>query len=529
MYQVLVSDKLSEAGLKILAQTPGLQVTVKTGLSEEELVKTIPDYDALIIRSGTTVTAHVIEAAGKLKVIGRAGIGVDNVDLKAATAKGIIVMNTPTGNAVTTAEHALALMFAVSRKIPQAVRSLKSGEWDRKRFTGRQLCGKTLGIIGVGNIGKIVADRALGLKMKVLGFDPFLSSEAAAGLGIEAVTLEQLAAKSDYITIHTPLNDKTRGLVNRALFQKMKPGVIVINCARGGIVVEKDLNWALEQGIVAGAALDVYETEPPAKSDALIQNERVVTTPHLGAATDEAQESVALEIAELVAAYLSTGVIQNAVNVPSVSAETLKVLAPYLSLAEKLGAFQGQLIESLPKTIHIEYRGEVIRYEVAPLTTSLLKGLLVPMLEGVNVNYVNAPVIAKERGIKVIESKVKADLDFASLIKVAVEGSAGVRTLSGTIFGRSHPRLVQIDHFYLEAIPEGILLYIHNEDRPGVIGRVGSFLGEHGVNISRMQLGLEADKAEAVALYSVDQKLSLQLLRGLAALPHILSVKQVEL
>lgn len=528
MNKVLVSDKLSDAGLEILGKAD-LQVDVKTGLPEDELVKIIPEYDALIIRSGTKVTAKIIEAAKGLRVIGRAGIGVDNIDLEAATKQGIIVMNTPTGNAVTTAEHAIAMMFAASRHIPAATASLKGGEWERKKFTGHQLCGKTLGIVGVGNIGKIVADRAQGLKMTVMGYDPFLTQDAADKLGIQLASLDEVFAHSDYISIHTPLTDKTRGLVNKGAFKKMKKGVILINCARGGIVSEDDLVWAINEGIVQSAALDVFEQEPPAPEHPLLQMKEVVVTPHLGAATDEAQENVAIEIAELIVDYLSNGAIRNAVNVPSVSAEMLKVLGPYLKLGEKLGSLQGQLSDAVPDEVQINYYGEISVQDVKPITISVLKGLLAPMLEGVNVNYVNALHVAQERGIKVVESKITHHSDFASLIEIALRWKGAERTISGTIFGHAHPRIVRINGFYLEAIPEGTMLYIHNEDKPGVIGDIGTFLGRSGINISRMQLGLSPHRPEATALYSIDAPLSDDLLAKLRDVPHILSVKQLEL
>ena len=528
MHKVLVSDKLADIGLKILKSTE-IQVDVETGLSEDALAEKIGDYDALIIRSGTTVTEKIINAAHKLRVIGRAGIGVDNVDLPAASKKGIIVMNTPTGNAVTTAEHAIAMMFAVSRHIPQAMASVKRGEWERKAFTGHQLAGKVLGVVGCGNIGKIVANRALGLHMDVVGYDPFLSAESAEKLGIEPVSLEDLYKRSDLITLHTPLTDKTRGMINRQAFEQMKKGVIVVNCARGGIVVESDLIWAIDEGIVAGAALDVYEEEPLGKDHPLLKYPQIVMTPHLGAATDEAQLNVAKEIAELVVDYLQNGVIKNAVNVPSVSAESLKVLGPFLELSEKLGSLHGQLAESLPETVHIEYYGDIADYEIQPLTISVLKGLLSPMLEGVNVNYVNATIMAQDCGIKIVESKISDHSDYASLISVEAKGKTETRKISGTIFGHTALRIVQINDFYLEAIPEGHLLYIHNEDKPGVIGAIGTLLGENGINISRMQLGLKPGSREAVAVYSVDKRLKKDLFDKLSSLPHILSAKQLEL
>jgi len=527
--KVLVSDKLSEEGLKILKSCPQLEVDVKTGLSPEDLVKTIPEYDALIIRSATTVTEAVLAAGKKLKLVGRAGIGVDNVDLNAASKYGVIVENTPSGNAVTTAEHAIAMMFSVSRMIPQAHKKMKEGVWDKKSFVGHELCNKVLGVAGVGNIGRIVANRGLGLKMKVIGYDPFLTPEAAAEMGIELVSLADLFKRSDYITVHVPLNDKTRNLINREAFTQMKKGVYIINCARGGVVNEADLLTALQEGRVGGAALDVFEQEPTAMDSPLIQHPNVVVTPHLGASTDEAQLNVAIEVAEQIVDYFSKGEIRNAVNFPSISSELAKVLKPYLSLCEKIGSLQGQLAEGTPKKITIEYTGEIAKYPLSPMTVSVLKGILEPILEEVSVNYVNSTVIAKERGVKIVEAKTDQVQDFASLIKVTLETSIGTRIVSGTIFGKTHPRIVRVDDFYLEAVPEGTILVIRNHDRPGVIGSVGTLLGKNQVNISRMQLGLGANNGEALALYNVDHHVEPDVIQQLKSLPNIVSVTEVKL
>lgn len=530
-HKVLVSDKLSEAGLNVLAACAQLQVDAKPGLSPEELQSIIGDYEALVIRSGTTVTPELLAAAKNLKLIGRAGIGVDNVDLPAASKHGVIVENTPSGNAVTTAEHAVAMMFAVSRMIPQATMSMKDGKWEKKKFTGRELCNKNLGIIGVGNIGKIVASRALGLKMKVLGFDPFLTPEAATKMGIELVDLETLFKRADYITAHVPLNDKTHGLVGEASFAKMKEGVYIINCARGGVVDEGALLAALESGKVAGAALDVFAEEPPAKDYELIKHPKVICTPHLGAATDEAQLNVAREVAEQVVDYFTKGEIRNALNFPSISGDLAKLLKPYLNLAERLGTLSGHLVaESNPRKITLEYVGDLAQYPTAPLTTCLLKGLLTVVLsdEG-GVNYVNSPVLAKERGIKVVESKVHEAEGFTNLIAIKIETAQGERVISGTIFGTEHPRIVRIDDFYLEALPEGHILLIRNTDKPGVIGSVGTCLGKNSVNIARMQLGLSPNSTEAMALYNVDSPVETKVLEELKQLPNIISVQAIEL
>jgi D-3-phosphoglycerate dehydrogenase len=527
MTKILVSDKLSENGINILKAASGLQIDVKTGLKPEELAAIIGDYEGLIIRSATRVTPQIVEAAKKLKAIGRAGIGVDNVDLPSATKQGIVVMNTPSGNAVTTAEHAIAMMFSICRKIPQATASTRAGKWEKGKFTGSELCNKTLGVVGVGNIGRIVADRALGLKMKVIGFDPFLSPEAAAKIGVTAVDLDTLFKQADIITVHVPLGEKTKYLINKEAFKKMKKGVYLINCARGGIVNEADLEWAIKEGIVAGAALDVFEQEPPPADHPLLKMEQVIFTPHLGAATDEAQENVAIEVAELMVDFFTKGTVRNAVNFPSVSGEMLKILRPYIELGEKLGSLQGQLASKLPAEVTIEYCGQILNYNLAPVTQALLKGLLTPMVSDISVNYVNAPMVAKERGLKIIESKVSEHEDFTNLVTVTVRNGKEQKLVSGTIFGKGNPRLVRIDDFYLEALPEGTILVIHNHDKPGVIGSIGTFLGKNSINISRMQLGLTKD--EAIALYNVEGNVTSEIISALEKLPNIISVKKVVL
>jgi D-3-phosphoglycerate dehydrogenase / 2-oxoglutarate reductase len=521
--KVLVSDKLSEQGLAILKKAKGITVDVKTGMKPEELIKVIGDYDGLVIRSGTTVTPAVVEAAQKLKVIGRAGIGVDNVDLPSASKKGIVVMNTPTGNATTTAEHAVSMMCAVSRKIPQATASLKSGKWEKSKFTGSELSNKSLGLVGAGNIGKIVANRAQGLKMNVLSFDPFLSAEVAEKEGMELVSLDELVKRADYISVHTPLNDKTRNLINADLFQKMKKGVYIINCARGGIVNEQDLENAIKSGIVAGAALDVFEKEPPDPNHPLLQLDEVIATPHLGAATGEAQVNVAVEIAEQVVDFLNNGTIRNAVNVPSVSGEMLKVMQPFISLSEKLGSLQGQMTDRLPSALTIEYRGDVTKYDCKPVTAALLKGLLTATVSGESVNYVNAPFIASSRGLKVTESVVSEHQNFSSLISLTIKIGDEERTVSGTIFGKVNPRIVQWNEFYLEAVPEGKILIVYNEDVPGVIGHIGTYLGERKINISRMQLGLNQNEKKALGFFNVEGNVTPEIIEGLKGLKHITS------
>jgi D-3-phosphoglycerate dehydrogenase len=529
MKKVLISDKLSPEGIQILKNTPGIEVDVITNLTPDELKGVIKNYDGLAIRSATKVTKEIIDHADRLSVVGRAGIGVDNVDVPAASKRGIVVMNTPGGNTVTTAEHAISLMVSLSRQIPLATASMKAGKWEKSKFMGTELYNKTLGIIGIGRIGAIVADRAQGLKMHVIAYDPFISKESADNLGVTLVTLDELLGKADFISIHTPMTKETRGLVNAAAFDKMKKGVFVINCARGGIISEKDLYDALVSGKVAGAALDVFEEEPT-KNTQLIALENVICTPHLGAATDEAQINVAIAIAEQIAAYLTKGEIKNAVNVPSVSAELLNVMQPYLVLAEKLGKFQAQLVSEAIKEVHIEYSGEILNHNVAPLTISLLKGLLTPILDDENVNFINAPVIAKERGIKVIESKSTKVEDYTSMIALTVKTSTGSsHYTAGALFGRQDPRIVRIDKFTLDVVPEGYMIYLSNSDRPGVIGNIGSTLGQNNVNIARLHLSREQVDKQALVVLTTDTLISEDVLGKLKNLPHVIAVKQLEM
>lgn len=526
--KVLVTDHLAPQGLEVLKRAQGFEVDVRLGLEPEETKKVLGPYHGWVIRSGTKITADMIEAAPNLKVIGRAGIGVDNVDVEAASRKGIVVMNTPGGNNVTTAEHTISLMLALARHIPQAVASLKAGQWERDKFVGMELCNKTLGIIGLGNVGRIVAERALGLRMKVLTHDPFVPPENAAQLGVEMASLDEIFEKSDFITVHVPLTSDTRGLINRKAFAKMKRGVRVINCARGGIVDEKDLVEALREGKVAGAALDVFVNEPPPPDHPLIRMDQVVTTPHLGASTDEAQLNVAIAVAEQIVDFLTRGVIRYAVNVPSVSAELLNVLRPYLNLGEKLGSLQVQMLSKLPREVTIEYSGVVTQYDVAPLTLAVLKGILTPVMES-SVNYVNAPVVARERGIKVVESKSSRATDFASSITVRAKTRDREIELEGAIFGSNNPRIVKINNFYLEAVPEGYILILHNRDVPGVVGAVGTLLGQKGINIAGLELGREKVGGMAISLIHVDDAVPKETLEALRSLPNIIGADLVKL
>ena len=489
------------------------------------LKKLIGNYDALAIRSATKVTDDILSKADHLKVICRAGIGVDNIDVKKATERGVVVMNTPGGNNVTTAEHTLGLIFSLVRSIPQATRSLKDGKWEKKAFMGVELMDKTIGILGLGNIGAIVADRARGLKMKVIAFDPFLSKEAARKMDVELVTLDELLSRSDIISIHVPLTDATKNMIGRKEFAKMKDGVYFVNCARGGLVDEDALLEALNSGRVAGAALDVFQKEPPGPTS-LIMHPHVIGTPHLGAATEDAQEKVSILCGKQLIDYLTKGVVSNAVNLPSVSAEQAPLLQPYQRLAEKLGSFHGQVLQGGAKKITLEYLGELTQLDVKSITLSYLKGYFSTYLE-TPVTEVNAPLFANARGIKIVESTSSKSEEFTSLIQVTLETDQGTTSVAGTIFRANEPRIVRIDRYILEALPEGVVLVIRNDDRPGVVGYIGTVLGENKINISRMQLGLDAVNKQAIALINIDGPVPPPILEKLKETQSILSVKQL--
>jgi len=525
--KVLISDPISEEGIQIL-ENSGLEVTYRPGLPYEELLEIIPEYDALIIRSATKVTREVIERANNLKVIGRAGTGLDNVDLQAANEKGIVVMNVPGGNTLSAAEHTLALLFALARKIPQAVSSLKSGKWEKKKFMGVELNNKVLGIIGLGRIGSIVADRAIGLKMRVIAYDPYVSPDTAEKKGVELVSLEDLYRRADFITIHTPLTKETYHLIDEKAFSMMKDGVYIINCARGGIIDEEALYRAMISGKVAGAALDVFEKEPVDPDHPLLSLDNFIGTPHLGASTVEAQKIVAIEIAKQIADYLTKGIIRNAVNVPSLPPEVLKIITPILSLAEKMGLLAAQIAEGAIQEVEITYKGEISQLDTRPITLALVKGLLSPFLKE-DVNYVNALIRAKERDIKITESKTEISEDFTSLISVKIKHTEGYTVVEGTLFGKKEPRIVRINGFRLDALPEGHMLYIFNEDRPGVIGKIGTILGSHNLNISRMYVGQDPMKKTNVILLSLDQPPTQEALKELSELSTVYLVKPLEL
>ncbi|HTY16129.1 MAG TPA: phosphoglycerate dehydrogenase [Myxococcota bacterium] len=526
MARVLVSDSLAPQGLEILQQARGIEVDYAPDLAPAALLERIRDAEGLVIRSGTKVTRAVLEAAEKLRVVGRAGIGVDNVDVAAATERGVVVVNTPSGNNVTTAEHAIALLVSLARHVPQATASMKQGKWEKSAFTGTELCDRTLGVIGLGNIGRVVARLAQGLGMRVVGYDPHLPGDVAGKLDVDLVPLDDLLTRADAITVHVPKTKETTGLLGAAAFAKCRRGVLVINAARGGIVDEKALLAALESGQVGGAALDVFEQEPPPADHPLVRHPRVVCTPHLGASTEQAQLNVAIQVAEQVRDYLLSGVIRNGVNVPSVSPEVLAQIRPYVILGEKLGRFQGQLCPGKVDEIEIEYAGEVADLRVAPITVAVLKGLLETVTE--HVNMVNAPVVAREHGIRVVESKSSRTQDFASTITTRVRGCVD-RLIAGAIFQGTQPRIVRLDDFMLEALPEGFCLLLHNHDRPGVVGAVGTVLGEAGVNISRMQLALHRHRHEAAMLVNVDSAPSAAVMERLRNLPHVMSMQLVEL
>jgi D-3-phosphoglycerate dehydrogenase len=526
--KILVSDPLSEEGLKILKDAKEFQVDVKTDLKPEQLKEIIKDYDALIVRSATKVTKDIISAATKLKVIGRAGVGLDNVDLEAATQKGIIAMNTPAGNTISTAEHTMSVILALSRNIPQANSSMKSGEWKRSKFMGVELYHKILGIIGLGRIGSEVAKRALSFGMKVLAYDPFLSREISESIGVEVVELKDLLTRSDYITVHVPLTEETRHIISNKEFAIMKKGVRVINCARGGIIDEAALANAIKEGRVAGAGIDVFEKEPPSPDNELLKLDNVITTPHLGASTEEAQVNVAIEVAEIVRDALLGKGIRNAANYPCLEVETCKILEPYINLCEKLGMFSSQLIEGRFQELSITYIGEIIQYELSPLTMALTKGLLSPILKE-TVNFVNAIALARERGIKIKEAKSSKEGEFVNLIQLEIKTDKENKIVAGTLSANKQPRIVKIDDYYVEVSPFGYLVLMKNWDKPGIIGNIGTLMGKHNINIAAMTFGRKTAGGEAVSILNVDSPISGELLEKIRKLENIMEVRLIKL
>jgi D-3-phosphoglycerate dehydrogenase len=525
--KILISDSLAEQGLEILKETDELEVEEKTDLSPDQLKEQIKDYDAIIIRSGTKLTKDIIDKADNLKVIGRAGIGVDNIDVEAASLKGIVVMNAPGGNTVSTAEHTFSLILALSRNIPQANISLRENKWDRKKFMGTQVHGKTLGVIGMGRIGTEVAKRAKCFGMRVIAFDPYISKDKMKSLQIKVVDLDRLLQEADYVTVHTPKTEETMHLLAKEEFDKMKDGARVINCARGGIIDEKALLEAIEKGKIAGAALDVYEETPPVDNP-LINKECVVATPHLGASTEEAQVNVAIDICKQIKDALLKKIYKNAINLPSVEAEMLEELQPYINLTEKLGALQSQLVEGRIKKINIKYSGDVSKYTLSPLSVALLKGILSPILEE-SVNDVNASVIAKERGINVVESKQSEAEEFSNLISVQVSTDKEESEVAGTLFTPCDPRIVKIGEFYVDAVPSGFMIVIKNKDLPGIVGEIGTILGKNNINIAAMTFGRKQPKGEAITVLNIDNEVSKNVIEEIKSAENILDARLIRL
>lgn len=528
MIRILISDALSKEGLKILKDVKDFQVDVKPKLEPGVLKDIIKDYDALIVRSATKVTKDVIAQADRLKVIGRAGVGLDNIDLGSATQKGIIVMNTPAGNTISTAEHTMSMILALSRNVPQSNTSTKQGEWKRSKFMGVELYNKILGIIGLGRIGAEVAKRALSFGMKVLAYDPFLSREVAENLGVEIVELKELLQHSDYITVHTPLTDETRHMISTQEFALMKKSARVINCARGGIIDEQALVKAIKEGRISGAAIDVFEKEPPLSDNELLKLDNVVVTCHLGASTEEAQVNVAIEIAECVRDCLLGKGIRNAANYPCLEPEVSKIIEPYLNLAEKLGSFSSQLVEGRLKELNINYSGEIIKHDVVPLTLALVKGVLTPILQE-TVNFINATALARERGINIKESKSSKEEEFVTLIQLEIKTDKETRIISGTLSSNKQSRIVKVDDYYVELTPQGEMIFIQNWDRPGIIGNLGTILGTHNINIAAMTFGRQTPGGKAISVLNVDSPVSDKILDRIRKTKDILAVKVIKL
>jgi D-3-phosphoglycerate dehydrogenase / 2-oxoglutarate reductase len=525
--KVLICDGLEKAGVEILSAAAGVSVDERPSITPDDLLGIIGDYEGLIVRSKTQVTGDLIRRATKLKVVGRAGTGVDNIDVGAATRRGIVVMNAAAGNTVTTAEHTMAMLLALARQIPGAVASTKAGRWEKNRFVGVELAGKTLGVIGMGRIGSAVAERARAFGMTLLASDPYFTREAADELGVEMVSLDQLFARADFITLHTPLTGETRGLINAAAIEKMRPAVRIINCARGGLIDEAALATALRSGKVAGAALDVFEEEPVPADNPLLGLDNVLSTPHLGASTQEAQVGVAVMIAEEVLDFLKHGTVRGAVNMPSVNAELLSVIGPYITLGEKIGLFQGQVFGHDLREVDIEYSGEVASHDIRPITQAVMAGFLGPVIE--RVNMVNSAIVAEERGIRVTETVSRRARDFTSMVRVRAVTGERESEVAGALFGRRDPRIVLINGFHLEAIPKGHMLLLFNRDEPGVLGRIATFIGDQGVNIGRLYLGRKKIGESALALIQIDQPMNRSGLEDLTSLPGVISVQQVRL
>jgi D-3-phosphoglycerate dehydrogenase / 2-oxoglutarate reductase len=526
--KVLVSDKFSAEGLRVFEQAKGIELAYHPGISSADLLLAVADADALVVRGGTQVTEEVFQAAGKLKVVGRAGIGIENMDMEAANRRGVVVMNTPFGSTTTTAEHTIAMLMALARQIPEASHSTKSGLWEKNRFLGVEIAGKTLGVIGAGKIGRLVVERALGLKMRVIVFDPYLAEDRVRQMGAEPADFDELLARSDFLTLHIPLNTETTNLLNDETLARLKPECRIINCATGGLIDEQALARAIREGRVAGAAIDVFAKEPPEPDNPLLGLEQVICTPHLRAATLDAQVNVTVQMAQQIVDFLRGGIVVNALNVPSISADLLAVMRPYVELAERLGSFQVQLFAKGLQKITIEYAGSVTGHPTEPLTLALLKGLLTPIV-GSMVNYVNAPHLARERGIRVVEAKSSSTDGFANMIRLSVAGTDGESSVCGAVFSERDYRIVQVDGYHVEAIPEGHILVLHNDDRPGVIGFIGQVLAEARINIAMMNLSRRKIKGKAISLINVDSRIPEEVLDTLRSNEHILSAVQVKL
>jgi len=526
--KILVSDPLAEEGLKVLTDISEFEVDVNTALKPEELKSIVKNYDALIVRSATKVTKEIIDAADKLKVIGRAGVGLDNVDLEAATQKGIIVMNTPAGNTISTCEHTMSMILASSRNIPQAHVSMKAGEWKRSKFMGVELFGKTLGVVGFGRIGTEVAKRAFSFGMKVLAYDPFLSAKIAEDLGVEVADLNEVLKNSDFITVHTPLTEETQHLISTKEFAMMKKGVRIINCARGGIIDEAALVVAIQEGKVAQAALDVFEKEPLPADSPLLKLPNVVLTPHLGASTEEAQVNVSIEVSEIVRDALLNKGIRNAANYPCLEAEVCNILEPYINLSEKLGKFAGQITEGRLQELNITYSGSIIQYDLSPLTMALVKGVFTPVLRE-TVNFINAVSLAKSRGVGIRESKLSKESEFTSLIQLEVITDKESIKICGTLSANKQARIVKINDTYVEVIPQGEMIVLHNWDRPGIIGNIGTLLGKYNINIAAMTFGRQSPGGRAISVLNVDAVVPAELLDKIKKLENVLEVKTIKI
>ncbi|HCJ67597.1 MAG TPA: phosphoglycerate dehydrogenase [Elusimicrobia bacterium] len=526
--RVLVSDPISAEGLMELKKYPQFKVDFKLKLKPEELISLIPEYEVLLVRSETKVTKEIINGAKKLKLIGRAGTGVDNIDVNAATKAGILVMNVPGGNTIAATEHTFALLLAIARNLARGDVSTKQGKWERSKFVGSELYGKTLSLLGLGKIGKEVAVRALAFGMHVLAYDPYVSEDYAKNIGVKLVSFEEALKNADYLSLHLPSNEQTKGLINQKTIDLMKDGVRIINCARGGIINEDDLVSALTSGKVAGAALDVFAQEPISPDNPLLKLENVILTPHLGASTEEAQERVAEEIANVVVDYFEKNIVRNAVNLPSIDPELWKILEPYTVLTRKMGSFLGQIIDGGIKEISLHYYGEIAQYNLTPLTYAFLQGFLSPILD-IEVNLVNASFLTRERGIKTTELKTQEKEVFANLISVSVDGAEEKISFAGTLLSDNLPRLVRIGQLSIDVLPEGWLLVLNNVDRPGIIGYVGTVLGKNGINIASMEVGRKMLGGEAVTFINVDTEVPAKVLEEIRKYPGITRVKLVKL